>query len=192
MTVRLLTLALLLLFPSNAAAEWQFKPFLGVIFGGETTLIDLEAAAGNTHVAVGLSTLFIGEALGVEADFGLAPGFFSAGQDAVVSSSVTTLTGNVVLAMPRRMTQYTLRPYFVAGGGLMRVHSQLFLGPLPVASTLPAVDIGGGATGFLTNRVGVNWDVRYFRGMGDEIIGISFGPARLSFWRANMAVAIRY
>lgn len=196
-----MALALLLLSPATAEAEWQYKPFLGVIFGGETTLIDLEAAAGHTHVAVGFGTLLIGEMLGVEADFGVAPGFFSAGEDAilpevegsVVRSSVTTLTGNVVIAMPRRLMQYTLRPYFVGGGGLMHARSQEFFSSLLVTSTLPAIDIGGGVTGFLTNRLGVSWDVRYFRSIGNnEISGSSFGPEQLSFWRANMALAIRY
>ena len=48
-----------------------------------------------------------------------------------------TLTGNLVIAVPQHVTQYTLRPYFVAGGGLMRARSELFLDPLPVASALP-------------------------------------------------------
>lgn len=197
---RVLALALLLLSPATAAAEWQYKPFLGVIFGGETTLIDPEAAAGHTHVAVGFGTLLIGEMLGVEADLGVAPSFFSAGEDApagleasVVRSSVTTLTGNVVIAVPRRLTQYTLRPYFVGGGGMIHARSLCCLSALPVATTLPTMDIGGGVTGFLTNRLGVSWDVRYFRSIGNsEISGSSFGPEQLSFWRANMALAIRY
>lgn len=201
MTIRLCAFALLWLWPARASAEWQFKPSLGVVFGGETTLIDLESAAGRKHLAVGFGALFIGEVVGVEGDVGVAPGFFSAGENAVppetegsvLRSSVTTLTGNVVIAMPRRLTQYTLRPYFVGGAGLMRVRSELFFDPLPVASTLPAMDIGGGATGFLTHRIGVNWDVRYFRSLSrNDVAGASVGPEDLSFWRARMALAIRY
>ena len=65
---------------------------------------------------------------------------------------------------------------------------------LKVADTLPAVDLGGGATGFLSDRVGLSWDVRRFRSIGgrSEGRGVSFGRQRLSFWRATMAVAIRY
>jgi hypothetical protein len=190
-----LTGALLLLTPvTGAAAEWQFKPFFAAAFAGETSLIDLELAAGDVHPIVGLSTLLIGETLGVEADFGVAPGFFSAGKDLVVQSSVTMLTGNLVIAVPQHLTQYTLRPYFVGGGGLLRAASELYSNPLPVASNLPAMDIGGGVTGFLTRRIGVNWDVRYFRslGSGDADKGTTVGgPERLSFWRASMALAIR-
>jgi hypothetical protein len=193
--VRLLTLALVLLSPSAAFAEWQFMPFLGVTFGGGTTLVDLEGAVGSLNVAVGVSALLIGDTLGVEADLGYAPGFFQTGDPhLVVRSSATTLTGNVVLAVPRRLTQYTLRPYFVGGGGLMHAHSEDFFGAVPVTSTLPAMDLGGGVTGFLTNRFGVNWDVRYFRSLRrtDTGSGVSFGAEELSFWRASMALAIRY
>lgn len=184
---------MVLLTPATAGAEWQFKPFFGATFAGETTLIDLESAAGQVHSAVGVSTLLIGEMLGIEADFGVAPGFFSAGGNYVVRSSVTTVTANVVIAMPQRLTQYTLRPYFVGGGGLLHARSELFLDPLPVASTRPAMDIGGGVTGFLTPRLGLNWDVRYFHslGSGEADKGLSIGPERLSFWRATMALTIR-
>jgi hypothetical protein len=185
---------LLLLTPARAAAaEWQLKPFFGATFAGDTTLIDLESATGNLHWMFGVGALLIGETVGIEADFGATPGFFSAGGTYVVSSSVTTLSGNVVIAVPQHLVQYTLRPYFVGGGGLMHAQSQLFLDPLPVARTLPAIDIGGGVTGFLTRRLGLNWDVRYFRsvGGGEADTGLTIGPERLSFWRATMALAIR-
>jgi hypothetical protein len=178
---------------ARASAEWQFKPFFGALFAGETTLIDVESAAGNVHPTVGVSTLVIGEIFGVEGDFGISPGFFSAGGTSVVGSTATTLTGNVVVAVPRRLVQYTLRPYVAAGGGLMHAKSELFLNPLPISTTRPAVDVGVGVTGFLTNRLGLSWDVRYFHtvGGGDADRGVSIGPERLTFWRATMAVAIR-
>ena len=195
MRVRVLALAVVLLTPSAASAEWQVKPFLGVTFGGGTTLLDLEGAVGGANVAVGVSALLIGDTLGVEADLGYAPGFFQTGdrqQPLVVRSGATTLTGNVVVAAPRHLTQYTLRPYFVGGGGLMHARSDDFLGVLQVSTTLPAVDVGGGVTGFLTNRFGLNWDVRYLRSFRGTENGVSFGAEELSFWRANMALAIRF
>jgi hypothetical protein len=194
-TVRLLTVALVLLSPSAAFAEWQFMPFLGVTFGGGTTLVDLEGAVGSPTVAVGVTVRSIGDTLGFEADLGYAPGFFQTGDPhLVVRSSATTLMGNVVVAMPRRLTQYTLRPYFVGGGGLMHAHSEDFFGAVTVGSTLLAMDVGGGVTGFLTKRFGLNWDVRYFHSLRgtDAGSGVSFGAEELSFWRASMALAIRY
>src|SRR2546429_9909035 len=102
--------------PRADAAEWQFKPFIGGTYGGETTFLfvreTLTLPADNyAHVAIGGTALWLGEVLGVEADFGHTPRFFQ-GIDAphVTDSGVTTVTGNVVVAMPRRLAQYTLRP----------------------------------------------------------------------------------
>ena len=63
-----------------------------------------------------------------------------------------------------------------------------------VARTIPAFDVGGGALGFLTNRVGVSWELRRFQSVGSNTAaaGLSFGEEHLSFWRATMAVVFRY
>jgi hypothetical protein len=67
----------------------------------------------------------------------------------------------------------------------------------PIQDTLAAIDVGGGATGFFNERVGVGWDLRYFRSVGGEATGDTIittdGLAKqLSFWRANMALVLRY
>jgi hypothetical protein len=193
-------LALLLVSPAPATAEWQIKPFVGVTFAGSTTFIteEVEDAAGSPNLAVGVSGMLLGNVVGVEADFGHAPGFFSgdrtllgAAEPLVERSWVTTLTGNVVGTLPRRLTQYTLRPYVVGGAGLMHVHIEDQLGVF-VPRTLAALDVGGGVTGFLTPRIGLSWDVRYFHSIGGRTdTGLSIGEEQLSFWRANMALAIR-
>jgi hypothetical protein len=196
-------LALLLLVPTRAAAEWQIKPFFGVLFGGATTLIsDVESGAGHPHVVFGVSGMWLGEVIGIDADLGYARGFFQSGdQSLVAGSSATTLTGNVVVALPRRLARYTLRPYFVGGAGLVHANiAQTNVGRgLDYSSALPAVDVGGGVTGFLSNRIGVSWEVRHFGSLGQgQNRGLSVGPdgtaagEQLSFWRANMAIAIRY
>ena len=201
MRTGLLSLALLLGGTPQASAEWQVKPFVGPTFGGSTTFVHPADAAGRPHAALGITGVLLGDVLGVEADVGYVRGFFGdrdviVGKSApVVASSAVTLTGNVVVALPRRMAQYTLRPYFVGGAGLIRARIDPGVGGegLQVASTLPGVDLGGGVTGFLSRRVGLGWDVRHFRSVGTgEERGQSFGPEQLSFWRASMAVAIRY
>ena len=208
MRVSALALVAILLSPTPAGAEWQIKPFVGISWGGSTTFVDLEQAAGSANVVIGVSGLLMGEVLGIEADFGRAPDFFQrgffwfGGEDVPIgggsggrkfSSSVTTLTGNLVIAVPRRLTEYTLRPYVVGGAGLMHVAID-DLGALPVASTLPTLNAGGGVTGFLSDRIGLSWDVRRFWSVGgkDRKQGFSFGPEQLSFWRASMALAVRY
>ena len=189
-----LLFGLLSLTPVAAVAEWHIKPFLGVTWGGSTTFVDFEQAAGTLNPAIGASAGWLGEVIGLEADVGHLPGFFQTGDNELVQRSrVTTMTGNVVLALPRRLSEYTLRPYVVGGGGAMRVRID-DRGDLPAASTIAALDVGGGVTGFLTERVGLNWDVRRFWSIAgtDREQGLSFGPEQLSFWRASMALAFRY
>jgi hypothetical protein len=199
MRVRWLALALWLL-PLPAAAEWQVRPFIGFSFGGATTFVDPDRAIETQNVVIGISGGWLGEIFGIEADFGRAPGFFqSEGRDPVIeslvlTSAVTTLTGNIVIAVPRRMAGYGLRPYFSGGAGLMHVDALGKFGAFEHNRTLPALSLGGGVTGFLTPMVGLNWDVRRLntlRGEG-ETLGNSLGREQLSFWRATMAVALRY
>jgi hypothetical protein len=193
-----LGLALWLLAPAPAAAEWQVRPFIGFTFGGATTFVDPEKAIGTQNAVIGVSGGWLGEVFGLEADFGRAPGFFQTDDAAfpadVLTSAVTTLTGNVVVALPARVAGYGLRPYFSGGAGLMHIDSVGQFQILDVHRTLPTLSLGGGVTGFVTNRVGLSWDVRRLstlRGEG-ETLGNSVGRERLSFWRATMAVALRY
>jgi hypothetical protein len=181
----------LMFVPAPASAEWQIKPFLGVTVDAATTFT-LGADVGHSRKAVGVSGMLIGEIFGVEGDIGHTPDFFGTAGGLVISSGVTTITGNVVVAMPRHLTRYTLRPYFVGGAGTMRIKIEDFAEVLG-GDNLPTVDFGGGVCGFLTNHVGVSWDVRYFRSVGGQTVaGVSIGPEQLSFWRANMALAIRF
>ncbi len=207
-----LAVALLFAVPMEASAEWHFKPFLGVTFAPSTTLTgDVEFAAGlpidpelesqSSNVAFGATVALLGEIFGVEGEWTQAPGFFQArDQQILASSGVQTFTGSLIVAVPRRVTQYTLRPYLVAGAGVMRLRtepsqpgaSELFA----IRETLGAMDLGGGVTGFFNERVGVGWDLRYFRSLGgesgDPLATIDGLAKQLSFWRANMALVLRY
>ena len=197
-----LAIALWLLAPATAAADWQVRPFIGFTFGGATTFVDFEKAIETQNGIFGVSGGWLGEIFGLEADFGRAPGFFQTDQPSdlvaaepdLLSSAVTTLTGNVVIALPKRMSGYGLRPYFSGGAGLMHVDTVGQIQIFEIHRTLPTLSLGGGVTGFLTNRVGLNWDIRRLstlRGEG-ETLGNSLGREQLSFWRATMAVALRY
>ena len=193
MRIAVLALILLLLRPAPASAEWQLRPFLGLTFGGSTTFFDLEQAADDPNLVIGFNSVLLGELIGFDADVGYAPGFFQSGdQHLVTRSSATTVTGNIVVALPRRLAEFTLRPYFVGGAGLMQARINDPSKVLGVSSTLPALDLGGGVTGFLSDRIGVSWDVRHFRSFGGKARGLSFGREQLSFWRANMALVFRY
>lgn len=198
-----LVLALWLLSPAPVAADWQIRPFIGFTFGGATTFVDPEKAIGTQNAIFGASGGWLGEIFGLEADFGRASGFFQTAQGSgvtgasepvLLSSAVTTLTGNVVIALPARMAGYGLRPYFSGGAGLMHVDTVTQLQAFDVHRTLPTLSLGGGVTGFLTNRVGLSWDIRRLSTLlrEGETLGNSLGREQLSFWRATMAVALRY
>ena len=207
-----LAIPLLLVAPVSAGAEWHFKPFLGFSFEPSTTLEgDIEHAAGLTlspefdsqasSVMFGAAVALMGDVFGVEGEWTQAPGFFQTrDQDLVTSSGAQTFTGSLVVALPRRIAQYSLRPYLVAGAGVMRLRSDpnsRLTPAVPIKDTLAAIDVGGGATGFFNERVGVGWDLRYFRSIGGEETGdplvTTDGLAKqLSFWRANMALVLRY
>ena len=150
---------------------------------------------GKPHLAIGVSAVFLGEIFGAEIDVADAPGFFQSGdQHLVLGGRVTTVTGNIVIAAPHRWTEYSLRPYFVGGAGLMRVRTSTALNPFDISSVMPSIDLGAGVVGFLTDHVGLCWDVRRFASVGKNVSdnGLAIGEEHLSFWRATMAVAIRY
>lgn len=177
-----------------AAADRQLRPFAGATFGGSTTFVDPETAIGHPNPTIGVGAVFLGELFGVEVDVCDAPGFFQyGGKDLVRSSRVTAVTGNVIVAAPHRATEYSLRPYFVGGAGLLRVRTTTTFNVFDVSATVPAIDVGVGAVAFVTNRIGVSWELRRFQSVGDNpASGLSFGEQRLSFWRAAMAAVIRY
>ena len=176
------------------AEDRQIRPFIGVTFGGGTTFVP-NNAVGKPNPAIGASAVFLGEVFGTEVELADAPGFFEPDdKHLVLSSRVTTLSGNVVVAVPHRLTEYSLRPYFVGGGGLMRVRTTTASNVFDVSKVIPQFDVGVGVVGFLTDRFGVCWDVRRFQSVGRKTrnVGLSFGDESLSFWRATMSAAIRY
>ena len=198
-------MGLIVLLSSRAgAAERQIKPFVGVTFGTSTTFVDLEDVTGakrdtssKKNVMFGVGGAMLWDLFGVDAEVAHAPGFFQSGAQPalVLASSVTTVAGNLVVTLPRRMTEYSLRPYFVGGAGLMRVRIDDVFGALKVHESLAMIDLGGGATGFVSDTWGVYWDVRYFRSFSREAKGLSIAPEplpeRLSFWRASMGIVLR-
>jgi hypothetical protein len=200
--------ALVLLAPATLRADWYFSPFIGVKFGGDTTLVQPEPnAASRSRLTYGGSVMWLGNGLfGVEADFGIVPDYFSGDlingntdpgkppqyTTQVQSSRLTTLMGNAVLAAPLSWTGYSLRPYISGGAGLVRARRTDALGGFTTATNLNGFNLGGGAIGFVRPHVGVKWDLRYIRGWGPSDRGDCFGGCRMHLWRANMALVLKY
>ncbi len=53
---------------------------------------------------------------------------------------------------------------------------------------------GGGAVGFLTDRAGLRFDLRYFSNLkpSDSPKAIALGPTQFSYWNASVGVVLRY
>jgi hypothetical protein len=190
-----LAVALLLFSSPVVAAEKQVRPFAAVTFKGSTTFV-LGDAASKRHGVLGLDVALVGNIVGIEADVGWGPRFFEPHpKGLVLKSGMTTATGNVIVTLPRKLTEYTLRPYFVVGAGAMHMTIDDVLSVFDTSKTLAAYDIGGGAVGYLTNRVGLAWDVRRFgtlKAAAAESGSTTEPGGRLAFWRASMGVVVRY
>lgn len=179
-----------------ASADWHFTPFAGFTFRGDTTLVDFEDAAGRVHLNFGGAATIIGDGpLGAEALFVYTPGFFDRGELTDVTSSRSfALMGNVVLTVPLAWwNRYGLRPFFSGGAGLLRASQTIFGDVLQVKSNIAAYNLGGGAVGFVTDRTGLRFDLRYFRNLRPgEPSGSSVASVRLHYWTAAVGIVFRY
>jgi hypothetical protein len=196
---RVLLLTWLLLFwlasPGTARADQLVIPHVGAVFGGTTTLIDLDRGAGSKSFTFGASAAWLSQKVfGVEADVAHTPHFFGSGnRSLILASSVTTATGNLIIAVPASVTRESLRPYLLAGVGLMHASSNDVVGIFSFDSNLWGLSLGGGAIGMLTPRSGVRFDLRQFRSLSpDDTASTTSGRARLSFWRATAGVVFKY
>ncbi|MCC7127073.1 MAG: hypothetical protein IT178_19685 [Acidobacteria bacterium] len=190
-------LVLLLCAPLPALAQdLLLMPYLGFTFaGGSSLLADLEGGAGETASAIGASVGLLGNGWwGLEADVAHVPGFFERGERELVlrGSFVTSLTGSALVTLPVRITRESLRPYLVVGGGWLRAEARDAVSSFPIRSTMPVVTAGGGAIGYLSDMVGVRFDLRYLRslGVGDDVV-IQTGP-RVRYWRGSVGLVFRY
>jgi hypothetical protein len=206
--VLVLSAAFVLSGPAPARAEWQFSPFIGYTFKITTNLIDFDLsenseATDDPHLNFGGSVRLIGDSpIGVEAYYVHTPGVFDAKQFSinlprVLESRTYAVMGNVVLATPRYWNRYGLRPSLSGGIGLMHAslddQSQVF----PFTLNLLAMNIGGGAVGFLSERIGVRLDLRYFRYIGgvsaeDLDLPVTFGDSvRFRYWTIGFGMVVK-
>lgn len=180
--------------PSPAAADWLITPFVGTAFGGDTNFVVLARGVPKKFTFGASVGLLSDRVLGVEFDIAHSPHFFEPDLARLVTGShVTTMTGNVIAAVPLAVTQESLRPYLVGGLGLVHASAEDFLGVFSVHDNLLGMSIGGGAIGLVSNRTGVRFEIRQFKSLGREPNpATGSGAARISFWRASAGVVIRY
>ena len=59
--------------PAAFAEDVQIRPFLGVTFGGSTTLLDFADSTGKANVTLGVSAAVLGDVFGAEVELADAP-----------------------------------------------------------------------------------------------------------------------
>lgn len=177
----------------TAHAEWHFTPLAGLTMFGNTSLFDREVATGKKHAHLGASVALLGSGIfGAEALTIWTPGFFEQGDVDLVDNSRTFVAmANVVVTTPRRWTEYGLRPFISGGFGLM--HAKVTADVLPIDVNTAGINIGGGAIGFLSDRTGLRFDVRYFSTLNrlDDDDVPSIGPVHLRYVTASVGIVLR-
>jgi hypothetical protein len=200
----------LLLAPRAAQAEWHVAPVFGMTFAGSTTLNGLQLGAGKRHFNFGgIVSRFGDGVVGVEGVVVYTRHFFEfdgprdPGAPAPVplaKSYTLSASGNVVLTVPKRWTEYFLRPYVSGGFGLLRAVSidQPTLTSdslLPLSINMPGFTVGGGVIGFFSQGTGFRFDLRYHGGLrrdpganAENVIGPEL---HLHYMTAGIGLVIR-
>jgi len=180
----------------DARADWLFTPFLGGAFGTETSFLIVEAdAKSSTQLIFGGSAALLSRGVfGVEADWAYSPRFFEQDNRAgnITGSSVNTLSGSAIFAVPLSVSRDSLRPYAVAGMGLLHASANDVLNLFDIHESMGGYNVGGGAIGFINPRTGFRFEIRHFRSLESTPNELTAETsARLSFWRATVGVVIR-
>lgn len=194
-----------------ARADWLLTPYLGGVFGGaaNTFVVNDLDDEFEQRMTIGASlSYFLNGIFGVEADYSVAPNFFqftggTGNFDLLdLDSSVQTLMGNVVLAIPVGGSDGVFRPYVSAGLGSIRTQlrseSDVFD---DITSNDAGYNFGAGAHFVAAGRFGVRADLRYFRGfesIDDEdpvdnpFFDQPFANEAFNFWRGTVGVTFRF
>jgi opacity protein-like surface antigen len=207
---RLALLAAFVIGPAKpASADWLLTPYLGFLLAGPPNTIDIDTldesfkerrTFGGAIAATG-SGVF-----GFELDLSYTPSFFrleeggSSSDFLAVDSSLTTLMGNLVFAIPIGGSRGVgVHPYVTGGAGLMRADVQFESLFTDISTNDFAINVGGGAHIFFSDAVGIRGDLRYFRGLersSDEddlgFLDPGFALEDFDYWRATIGVTFRF
>jgi hypothetical protein len=189
--------------PRTVAAEWHITPLIGFTFAGKTTLLDPQVATDKRHLDFGGAiTLLGGGVIGAETIIVFTPDFFQTdrtpletdvGRVEFSSSRTIAVMGNVVLTLPRRLTEYSLRPFVSGGFGILRASkTEAVTDVFPLHLNLAGFNIGGGAVGFFSQHTGVRFDLRYYSTVhGTDHGPVAIGDVHLRYMTASVGVVIR-
>ena len=187
-------LFLLAVAPAPARADGFIVPFFGVNFGGDSGR-DFGNAFDESQFNYGVSIGWMGGGIfGAETDISYSPDFF--GKSDVGGSSLLTFMGNLMIGVPfGGQSGFGIRPYGVAGVGLVRSDVDSFGDVLSVEENQFGWNFGGGVVMFFGNHFGVRGDIRYFRAF-DELDFSDFDledpVSTLDFTRGSIGVVFRF
>ncbi|MGQ0834686.1 MAG: outer membrane protein [Gammaproteobacteria bacterium] len=182
--------ALLVALPPGAArADWLLSPNLGSTFGAD--------AGGRERFSYGVSIGWMGAGIfGWEADLSYTPQFFeddTSDFDITDDSNVVSLMGNVIVAIPIGGQQGRgFRPYVTGGFGVLQTEVGNEDDLFHVDNSEFGYNLGAGAMGFLTDRIGFRGDVRYFRAVEKIEDDFSFNEGNFDYWRGTVGVTFRW
>jgi opacity protein-like surface antigen len=207
----LLTLLLTLAAATPARADWLLTPYIGGVFGGASNQFTFNDTDDEFEQRMNLGVSFGYYSKGIfgfEVDYGVAPNFFqfTGGTNNFdlldLDSSVQTLMGNVVLALPVGGPDGPFRPYVSGGLGTIRTQlrseSDVFE---ELRSNDTGYNFGAGAHLLAKGRFGLRFDVRYFRGfesIDDEdpvdnpLFEQPFANEVFNFWRGTIGATFRF
>ncbi len=170
-----------------ASAQGFISPLVGFNFGGDAGCASAtDCEDKNLNLGVSFGTL--GSIFGFEEEIGYAKNFF--GEAPGVSSNVLTVMSNFMIAPDLKV----VRPYALAGVGLMKSHVELTgASLLDTDNNSFGWNVGGGLMVFLTPNIGLRGDVRYFHAFQDlELGGITISDTKLDFGRAAAALVFKF
>jgi len=175
-------------FPAAARADGFINPFLGYHFGGDEACPTV-TRCDNRKINLGVSFGVMGNIVGFEEDLGYAKNFFGT-EDAGLQSNVVTLMSNLMI-VPKIGP---VRPYVVAGFGLMRTTASTTLLSLQVSdNNNVGYDLGGGIMVFFGSHVGIRGDIRGYRSLQDlKVFGVVIGDTKLNFGRADAGLVLKF
>ena len=179
--------------PTPARAEGYFSPFIGVNFGGVAGNQFTDALKTNSSVDYGGLIGYMGKGiLGIEEEVGYSPRFFGE-SGRFGSTGVLTVMTNAIIGIPiGGTTGAGLRPYAVAGVGLLRT----MISEPSFSDNKWAYDLGGGVMGYFSEHVGIRGDLRYLRDFQvtdrtGNPIGVVLNGGTFNFWRGTIGVVFR-
>lgn len=186
------TCAFLTMAPSNAAADWIVRPFVGGALSPKHGFVDLEQTSGTSKPVFGAAAGWHPRALGVELEVSALPGFFGGGDDLIIEGRVTTVMGNITWQLPKPHESSRVRAYVSGGAGVVHIRLEDVLDAFSSTTSLAAGNAGGGVLIRMRPRLDFNADVRYFKTQFGDVDRAGFSEQFVSFTRLTVGVALRF